>query len=110
MKIYSPALIPIVVPFLYLSSIPCAVAQGSWTFVPPMPTGRAWPAAATGPDGIIYVVGGYDDTGDLNVLESYDPKSRQWTTLAPMPTARSALAAATGLDGRIYAIGGVGRL
>src|SRR5215470_18333465 len=94
-----------------LSSL-CLVnsASASWSFIKPMPTGRAWPAAAAGPDGIIYVIGGYDDTGDLNVLESYDPKSGQWTRLAPMPTARAALAAATGLDGRIYAIGGEGRL
>jgi N-acetylneuraminic acid mutarotase len=71
-----------------------------------MPTARAGFAAATGPDGRIYAIGGGGDTGSGNTVEAYAPGTNSWATLASMPTARSLLAAATGPDGRIYAIGG----
>jgi hypothetical protein len=71
-----------------------------------MPTARYLLAAATGCDGRIYAIGGYNGSIILNTVEAYDPATNAWTTVAPMPTARWLLAAATGSDGRIYAIGG----
>jgi N-acetylneuraminic acid mutarotase len=73
-----------------------------------MPTARAYLAAAMGPDGRIFAIGGFQE-GDgkrLNTVEAYDTKTNSWTTVASMTTARNAHAAATGPDGRIYAIGG----
>jgi len=81
----------------------------AWTSVAPLPTPRAFLDAATGADGRIYVVGGYDFGAyhyGSNVLEIYDPATNQWTTGAPMPTPRYGLGVARGGDGRIYAIGG----
>jgi N-acetylneuraminic acid mutarotase len=79
-----------------------------------MPTARAEFAAATGPDGRIYALGGVrhgkaglDQAADfLDVVEAYNPRTNTWTTVAPMHEPRAGLAAVTGTDGRIYAIGG----
>src|SRR5439155_19023786 len=83
-------------------------ATNSWATVAPMATGREGLAAATGPDGLVYAIGG-TNTGEstsLNTVEAYPPGTNGWVTAASMPTARFLLAAATGPDGRIYAIGG----
>lgn len=82
----------------------------SWTAAAPMPTARAWLAAATGRDGRIYAFGGGTQCGGpvvLDTAEAYDPRTDSWTTLAPMPTARALATAVTGKDGRIYVIGGL---
>jgi N-acetylneuraminic acid mutarotase len=84
----------------------------SWTALPSIPLTLERPAAATGLDGRIYVLGGTTEvplTGAMaltNAVEAYSPWDRRWTRLAPMPTARAELAAVTAPDGRIYAIGG----
>src|SRR5207253_6298518 len=85
---------------------------------------RSFSAAALGPDGHIYVIGGTkggssDSSNFLHTVEAYDPTTDTWTcsigdincatslqTIAPMPTQREALGAATGPDGQIYAVGG----
>jgi Kelch motif len=78
----------------------------TWTTVAPMPTARYNLAAATGPDGRVYALGGDNGGSFLNTVEAYTPATNSWATMAPMPTVRESLAAATGPDGRIYAIGG----
>jgi N-acetylneuraminic acid mutarotase len=80
-------------------------ATDTWTPVSNMPTARYGLAAATGPDGRIYAIGGYNGEY-LNVVEAYDPTTNCWTLRQPMNTARRASAAATGSDGFIYALGG----
>jgi N-acetylneuraminic acid mutarotase len=83
-------------------------ATGAWQIVSRMPTARSYLAAATGPDGRIYAIGGYANNGPTNIVEAYSPVTNTWTRVASLPTTpRSALAAVTGPDGRIYAIGGV---
>jgi Bacterial Ig-like domain (group 3)/Kelch motif/Beta-propeller repeat len=77
----------------------------SWATVANIPTARDHLAAATGPDGRIYAIGGVSLSGS-NVVEAYDPTTNTWATVASMPTGRWSLAAVTGPDGRIYAIGG----
>ena len=73
----------------------------------PMPTARAELAAVTGPDGLIYAIGGADaNENALPTVEAYDPLHDHWRAQAPMQTPRSGLAAVTGPDGLIYAIGG----
>lgn len=84
------------------------VSNGTWTTRSPIPTARDSHGAATGPDGRIYVVGGYG-TGPSQVLSSleiYDPATDTWSTGAQMPTARADLAAVFGSNGKLYAIGG----
>jgi N-acetylneuraminic acid mutarotase len=89
-------------------AVPALATANAWTSVSPMPGGsRDRMAVATGTDGRIYAIGGYDGTNMLDRVEAYDPRTNTWATEAPMPGGgRCELAAATGPDGRIYAIGG----
>jgi N-acetylneuraminic acid mutarotase len=85
--------------------------KDAWAAASPIPSPRAAPAAAVGPDGKIYVVGGVDPDSKNNVVEAYDPKTDSWARLKPLPTKRDdglCAVAARGADGRvrIYAIGG----
>jgi len=89
-------------------------------------------AGAFGPDGKLYVFGGYGHKGAvheedyeseaeleaaaremrafgrqaLRSVEAYDPVTDTWSERAPMPEGRHTMAAALGADGRIYVIGG----
>jgi N-acetylneuraminic acid mutarotase len=45
----------------------------TWTTVSLLPSARAQLAATTGQDGRIYVTGGYNLAGPLNVVEAYEP-------------------------------------
>src|SRR5262245_42931106 len=60
----------------------------AWAEASPIPTPRGSPAAAVGPDGKIYVVGGVDPDSENNVVEAYDPKADSWARLRPLPTKR----------------------
>jgi Kelch motif len=88
---------------------PAAGPGGAWSSAPPLPTARSGLGAATGRDGNIYALGGYDGSY-LTTVEAFDPTTMSWLTGASappaMPTARSGVAAVTGPDGRIYAIAG----
>jgi len=78
-----------------------------WTQLPSMPTRRQGPAAATGLDGRIYVMGGTNTSyRTIAVTEIFDPATSTWTTASPMNTPRTGFAAAAGLDGFIYVFGG----
>jgi N-acetylneuraminic acid mutarotase len=81
-------------------------STNSWATVAPMPTARMNLAAATGPDGRIYVIGGGNGSTCCNTVEAYNPTTNSWAAVASLATARNALGAATGPDGRIYAIAG----
>jgi hypothetical protein len=48
-----------------------------------MATARAWPAAALGADGLLYVMGGWNG-GALAAAEAYDVTTSTWKTVAPM--------------------------
>lgn len=78
----------------------------TWTTIAPPLSFRYKAAAVTGKDGRIYVVGGFNASGETASGEVYDPKRNTWSTIAPMPTARGSLGAALGPDGRVYAVGG----
>ena len=53
-----------------------------------MPTGRQDVAIAVVKN-IIYVIGGANNVGRLNTVESYDPATDTWTTEAPLLIAKS---------------------
>ncbi len=75
----------------------------------PMPQAREDLAAATGPDGRIYVIGGLAGGKAQNTVMVYTPLPSgggRWTTGMSMPSPRSGLGAVTGADGLIYVIGG----
>jgi YVTN family beta-propeller protein len=87
----------------------------AWTFVAPIPSfgvGRYLLAAATGPDGLIYGIGGaLRDFSGFEALYStvaaYDSSTDTWKSVPPVSTPRFDLAAATGPDGKVYAIAGM---
>lgn len=80
---------------------------GYWISLPDMPTARQGPAAATGADGSIYVMGGTDMSFQtIAVTEVFDPAANAWRTAAPMGTPRTGFGAAAGSDGKIYVFGG----
>ncbi len=90
-----------------------------------MPEARAGQAAATGPDGLIYVFGGttsefmyYNPAQCLPQITSvpvsaavltYNPLANNWTQPTSMPTPRFLLGAAAAHDGRLYTVGGAVR-
>jgi N-acetylneuraminic acid mutarotase len=81
----------------------------SWSTVASMPTARQGLAAASGPDGRVYAIGGTGaalDAPALPTVEVYTPTANSWATKPPLPTPRYNLAAVASHDGRIYAIGG----
>jgi N-acetylneuraminic acid mutarotase len=95
------------------------IAANSWTPSPqslPLPT--AWHAAAVGPNGLIYVIGGMQQQPNapstspppyVASVYSYNPASptSAWAEQAPLPDVRAGMGAATGADGLVYAIGGM---
>jgi hypothetical protein len=83
--------------------------NNTWVQTPAVPEGRSYPAAATGLDGLIYLIGGYDGTNPVNTAQVFNPTTGAWAAskTSAMSTGRMALSAAGGGDGRIYAIGGV---
>src|SRR5689334_11734320 len=90
----------------------CAFGQpNSWTLKAHMLQSRTRGAAATGPDGRIYVFGGItqpdpSSTIGLDTAEAYDPTTDTWSPIASLPEVRADHVAITGPDGLIYIIGG----
>ena len=70
----------------------------------PMPTARYGLAVGV-INGILYAVGGQNNSAYLSTVEAYDPTTDSWTTTAPMPTARTALGVGV-INGILYAVGG----
>lgn len=82
-----------------------ASAQTDWTEIAPLPTPRAFPAAAV-LNGQIYVIGGRSGSGvALDVVERYDPNSNTWTTIDATRDGRFNASAAT-FNGQILLTGG----
>ena len=75
---------------------------GIWTAKATMPVSRSYFSAGLGPDGRIYVVGGY---GYLTEVDAYTPSTNSWTTVAPLPYG-VADAQVVSADGLLYVIGG----
>ncbi len=75
-----------------------------WAAMPPMFTPRSRAAGGV-VDGRLYVVGGENESGDVDVMEMYDPALETWQSLPPRPTA-ARNAAAAGLDNLLFVVGG----
>ncbi len=80
-------------------------ATQAWTTLPDMQNSREAPQAAF-IDGKLYVVGGWDNTGNpVGVLEIYDPGINTWSTGASIPNAYAGASVAV-YNGDMYVIGG----
>ena len=91
---------------VFTGSVNLNFAQGTWSTVAAMPTGRQHLTSATY-DGKIYVFGGEGISNNqmLTTLEMYDPGANSWSARAPMPGAIGFCNAAT-VGTKIYVIGG----
>jgi len=80
---------------------------GDPSFKPtPMPTARAYLAAAPLGTGLAGVFGGHNGSSFLSTNEVYDYSTNTWTSRASMPTARAYLAAAPLGTGKAGVFGG----
>jgi len=69
-----------------------------------MPTARGYLSTSV-VNGILYAVGGGNESGVLGTVEAYDPASDTWSTKASIPTARYEFGTSV-VNGVIYAVGG----
>ncbi|MGN7413413.1 Kelch repeat-containing protein [Paenibacillus sp. SAF-068] len=76
----------------------------SWETVSGLTIARSWSGVAI-LDGMIYVIGGADNSKILSTVERYDIKNDKWTTLKNFPLALNAMSATT-VNGKIYAYDG----
>ena len=57
-------------------------------------------------NGKIYIIGGFDETGQsTTAVEVYDPIPNKWTEAAPLPQPTDHTAAAS-YEGKLYVVGG----
>jgi N-acetylneuraminic acid mutarotase len=92
--------------FAFPESIAQTVTTESfWTAAAPMPTPRT-EVAATILENEIYVIGGFDEYGQVtDIVEVYSTANNSWTKAAPLPEPLHHTAAAS-YDGKIYVVGG----
>ncbi len=88
---------------IYDNNVLIAGANG-WNLGAPLPTAREDMGAVRGPDGLIYVIGGYNGSV-LSTVDAYNPAANAWIAVAPLPQATCCLGVAASSD-RIYAVGG----
>lgn len=79
-----------------------------WAQVADLPTARFGVGATPGPDGRIYVIGGFTDGNytTTNIVEVYTPAQNAWQRVTGMITARGDLGVTLDASGMIYAVGG----
>ena len=81
-------------------------ATNTWSTLPKLLNGRSSLAAATGPDGRVYAVGGWHNNNSVNWVEAFTPATGAWAVASPLPNPRTSVGATFGTDGRMYAVGG----
>jgi len=77
----------------------------AWHPSPPSPQGTEDAAATLGPDGRVYVAGGFDN-GWLTTVQTYDPVAERWSLGPSLPSPRCCMGMVTTRDGRVYIVGG----
>ena len=84
-----------------------SVSKNTWTNLSAMPVATAGSAAALGPDGNIYVVGGLSGGVPTDTVQVYNPASDSWTLSTPLPEPLSGSALGADSLGRLVVMGGV---
>ncbi len=80
--------------------------SGFWSRRADVPTPRQGHAAASVPDGRMFVMGGGQFGDPLPNVEVYDPTTNRWSRAADMPRPRTDFGCVAGPDGLIYVFGG----
>jgi hypothetical protein len=82
-----------------------SIPQSPWTTGAPLPTPRSEIAGAA-LNGKIYIIGGFDVTGQATTsVEVYDPIADKWTNAASLPQPLDHTAAAS-YGSKLYVVGG----
>jgi N-acetylneuraminic acid mutarotase len=84
-------------------------AANTWgvTALPSLPAGRTRLAASPGPGGLMFAIGGFDNTRTAQTtVYGWDGSAAAWSAQPSLTTAQAELGAAVGPDGRLYAVGG----
>jgi len=76
----------------------------TWTAGTPLLQATEDASAALGPDGRVYVIGGFDQ-GGLAAVQAYNPAATQWSYAASLPEAPCCTTSATLGNGQIYVMG-----
>ena len=86
MKQLPVGILLLVIPiFLFISILASPTLAQSWSEGATMPTARS-EITATNIGDDIYVIGGFDGSGDvLDVVEVYNIKNNSWKSAAPLP-------------------------
>jgi len=84
-----------------------SISANTWTTMAPMPVAVAGSAAALGPDGKIYVVGGTSGGVTTGMVQVYDPTANAWVISTPLPEGLSAAAMGVDSVGRLMVMGGM---
>lgn len=86
------------------------LTSGAWAILEPMPQGVRGAAGVMGPDGLVYVFSGWNDTesGPVGETQIYDPVTDTWSLGEEIPEWAWEAKAAVGSDGRVYVCGGEG--
>ena len=77
--------------------------SNSWRERAPIPGGPRYQAAAATLNGLIYLVGGWDEQA---AVEIYDPLNNRWQTGPALRQGRHSLGLTAASDGYLYAVGG----
>jgi N-acetylneuraminic acid mutarotase len=78
----------------------------NWTTGASMPKPEGQAAVVTGPDGRIYLMGGFAGGVANNTAFAYNPITNIWSSLPNMPVATRGAVAAVAPNGLIYMVGG----
>jgi subtilase family serine protease/N-acetylneuraminic acid mutarotase len=78
-----------------------------WRDIAPLPDPISTPTGAAGPGGVVYSIGGFDETLNQNTstIYAYDPKANSWSPVANMGIPRGGVAAAF-VGGKLYIANG----
>lgn len=77
----------------------------SWCLLPPLHMPRYRFAAALGPDGRVYAIGGWNGRSTMSSVEVYTPRTNTWRSSVSLPQAEES-AAATVTHNRVVVAGG----
>lgn len=83
-----------------------SISKNSWTNLVALPVAVAGSAAALGPDGKIYVIGGMSGGVPTNLVQVFDPAGNTWSLSTPLPQNLTACAIGVDALGRLLVIGG----